>query len=154
MISRVFLDYWTGNTGAFRLDDLEIKRSAPPSIACDTVVRGEVTTCEINRTVDSVLEWKFTGPLEHWLFSPDTVTVTDSTPSTTWTGTAVLSGDVSVRLTMEGGADTVALTGKLAVEDRHGRGERRTGRGRIPRARHCARATTVHSTVRVARASR
>jgi hypothetical protein len=118
VISRVFLDYWTGNTGAFRLDDLEIKRSAPPSIACDTVVRGDVTTCEINRTVDSVLEWKFTGPLEHWLFAPDTVTVTDSTSSTTWTGTAVLSGDVSVRVTMEGGVDTVALTGKLAVEDR------------------------------------
>lgn len=117
-IERVFLDYWDGNTGAFRLDDMEITRGAPPAVACDTVARGETATCTITRPVDSVLSWTFTGPLEHWLFSPDTVTVTDSTSSTTWTGRAVLPGDVSATATMNGGVDTVTLQGTLPVDDR------------------------------------
>lgn len=105
--------------GNLAIDDLEIIRSAPPGVVCDSVVRGSSSTCTITRDVDSVLEWTFRAPLPYRLFDQsDSVIITNSTTGSTWSGKVVLSGEVSARVTMNGGGDTATLVGALAVTDR------------------------------------
>lgn len=105
--------------GPAYIDDLVVRRSAPPALVCDTVVRGHIAACEIARTVDEVVGWEFRGPLPLPLAGqPDTFSVGEPSPATSWSGTAVLSGTVAATVVMNGGADTTVFSGDLVVLDR------------------------------------
>ncbi len=90
-----------------------------PSLVCDTVTRGQSTTCRVNSVVQAVTGWEFAGKLEPKVGAQaDTVRVTSASTSMTWVGTAVLSGIVSAFVVWRGAADTV--TAPLVVLNRSG----------------------------------
>lgn len=89
-----------------------------PSAAlhCETVTRGQVTTCNILDSVDSVSGWKFDGPV---LPGPNEgVQVASESTGLSWSGVGVISGTVSAIVTVGGVVDT--LVGPLTVVDRTG----------------------------------
>lgn len=88
-------------------------------VACDSVVRGQVTTCQLGVPVDSVSGWEFTGRLATTHGSQsDTVRITSASTSGTWVGIGVLSGVVSAYVVTNGNPDT--LSGPLVVTNRTG----------------------------------
>ena len=111
---------WTfdvqGETGGRARLDYIITYDPSLALDCETVTRGQVATCQILDSVDSVSGWKFDGPV---LPGPNEgVQVASESTGLSWSGVGVISGTVSAIVTVGGVVDT--LVGPLTVVDRTG----------------------------------
>lgn len=89
-----------------------------PTISCGNVTRGQVTSCQIQMSVNGVSGWRFAGTLDPApAGQSDSVFVNDTSTSLEWSGRAVVSGVVSAFVTVGGVADT--LTTSLTVASRN-----------------------------------
>ncbi len=89
-----------------------------PSLAldCGVVTRGQVATCTVLDSVDSVSGWRYDGPILPGL--NDSVHVVSTSTGLSWSGVGVMSGRVSAIVTVGGAVDTLA--GALTVKSRTG----------------------------------
>jgi hypothetical protein len=80
-----------------------------PPLVCDTVIRGQPTQCQLTAVADSVVQWRWIGPVATLI---DTV-VSDSN-TTTWSGVGVASGTVRVDF-VSGGQPDSAVAGLVVT---------------------------------------
>jgi hypothetical protein len=80
------------------------------SVGCSTATRGQTATCSVSNPPAG-------ATFSNWKFTVGTTNVTTTSTNSSWSGTAVKSGTVSVKVTSGGMAPT--LTASLTVNARN-----------------------------------